>query len=134
MDFLHIGGHHYGEILADKVFEMLEEYEICDKLFSITADNAGNNGTICTALNILLKNIGIEWDLKKYQISCMNHVINLAVQESIKSIKVMIGDKDDDEIERELQEGKDDIIAAVFVKAMYKIRTITKVQSKIIIL
>ena len=62
----------------------------------------------------------------------MNHVINLVVHEFIKSIKVMIGDKDDDEIERELQE--DDIIAAGFAKAMYKIRIITKIQFKIIIL
>ena len=63
----------------------------------------------------------------------MNHVINLAIQEFIKSIKVMINDKDDDEIERELQE-EDNIIAAGFAKMMYKIRTITKIQFKIIIL
>jgi len=88
---------------------------------------------MCTTLSILLKNIGIEWDPKKYQISCMNHVINLTVQEFIKSIKIMIDDKDDDKIEKELQ-GEDNIIAIGFVKAMYKIRTITKVQSKIIIL
>ena len=61
----------------------------------------------------------------------MNHVINLTIQEFIKSVKVMIDDKDDDEIERELQEGEDNTTAAGFVKAMYKIRTITKVQSKI---
>ena len=62
MDFLHIEGHHYGEILADsKVFEILEEYEICEKLFCITADNPGNNGTMCAALSTLLGNIGIEW-------------------------------------------------------------------------
>jgi hypothetical protein len=109
---LHVEGHHYGEVLADKVFEILEEYEICEKLFCITADNAGNNGTMCTALSILLKNIGIEWDPKKYQISCMNHVINLAVQEFIKSVKVMIDDEDDDEIARELQEGEDNTPAA----------------------
>ena len=66
MDFLHVEGHHYGEILTDKVFEILEEYEICEKLFCITADNAGNNGIMCTVLSILLKNIGIEWDPKKY--------------------------------------------------------------------
>ena len=86
---------------------------------------------MCVALSRLLGNIGIEWDPKKYQISCMNHVINLAVQEFIKSIKVMIDDKDDDEMERELQEGEDNTTAAGFAKAMYKIRTITKVQTKI---
>ena len=51
----------------------------------------------------------------------MNHVINLAIQEFIKFIKVMINDKDDDEIERELQEEEDNIIAADFAKAIYKI-------------
>lgn len=81
---------------------------------------------MCEALSGLLGDIGIEWDPKKYQISCMNHVINLAVQEFIKSVKVMIDDKDDDEIERELQVG-DNTTAAGFAKAMYKIRTITKV-------
>ena len=97
-------------------------------------NNIGNNEIMYITFSILLKNIEIEWDPKKYQISCMNHVINLVVQEFIKSIKVMIDDKDDDEIERELQEGEDNIIAVGFVKVMYKIRIITKVQFKIIIL
>ena len=79
---------------------------------------------MCVALSKLLGNIGIEWDPKKYQISCMNHVINLAAQEFIKSVKVMIDDKDDDEIERELQEGGGNTTAAGFAKATYKIRTI----------
>jgi len=74
---------------------------------------------MCVALSKLLENIRIEWDLKKYQISCMNHVINLAVQEFIKSVKVIIDDQDDDEIERELQEGEDNTTAAGFGRAMY---------------
>ena len=64
----------------------------------------------------------------------MNHVINLMIQEFIKFIKIMINDKNDDEIEKELQEEEDNIIAAGFAKAMYKIRIITKIQFKIIIL
>ena len=87
---------------------------------------------MCVALSELLENVRIEWDPKKYQISYMNHVINLAVQEFIKSVKVMIEDKDDNEIERELQEGEDNTTAVGFARAMYKIRIITKVRSKII--
>ena len=75
-----------------------------------------------------------QYITKKYQISCMNHVINLTIQKFIKFIKIMIDDKDDDKIERELQEGEDNIIAAGFAKVMYKIRTTMKIQSKIIIL
>ena len=65
---MHVEGHHYGEVLADKVFEILEEYEIFEKLFCITADNAGNNGTMCVALSTLLENIGIEWDPKNIKL------------------------------------------------------------------
>ena len=64
----------------------------------------------------------------------MNHVINLTIQKFIKFIKVMIDNKDDDKIERELQEEEDNIIVAGFAKMMYKIRIITKIQFKIIIL
>ena len=66
------------------------------------ANNAGNNEIIYITLNILLKNIEIKWNSKKYQINCINHVINLMIQKFIKFIKVIINDKDDDKIEREL--------------------------------
>ena len=98
------------------------------------ADNIGNNGIIYITLSILLKNIEIEWNSKKYQISYMNHIINLMIQEFIKFIKIMINDKDNDKIERELQEKEDNIITTSFMKIIYKIQIITKIQFKIIIL
>lgn len=127
MDFIYIEGHHYGEVLADKTFEILQEYDICEKLFCITTDDAGNNGTMCTALSTLLENIGIEWNPETHHINCMNHVINLAVQDFIMSIKGTLNDENDDILEKQLQEGEDNTTIQGFAKAMYKIRMITKV-------
>jgi hypothetical protein len=48
-------GHHFGEALAQEVFDVLEEYEISEKLFCITTDNAGNNTTLVKHLSTFLK-------------------------------------------------------------------------------
>jgi hypothetical protein len=52
LDFKHISGNHYGEILGDEVFGIIEEYKIVDKLFCITTDNTGNNGTMMKRISL----------------------------------------------------------------------------------
>jgi len=43
LEFKHVPGHHTGEALADEVYNILEKYELFEKLFCITMDNASNN-------------------------------------------------------------------------------------------
>lgn len=130
---MHVQGHHYGEVLAEKVFEMLDEYDICDKLFCITTDGAGNNNTMSKELSRLLKEEkDIDWNHEEMHLHCMNHIINLAVQKFLKSIKglapkdeldVLTDDANMDDEEEPCPEG--------FALAMWKIRTITKVPSEV---
>src|SRR5271154_6135458 len=88
LDFKHVSGNHYGEIPGDEVFKILEVYGITDKLFCITTDNAGNNGTMMKRISQRLKDEkGLFWDPKKHHIACLNHVVNLAVQDFLKGIK-----------------------------------------------
>ena len=126
LDFRHVEGHHYGEHLAEHVFEVLEEYEICEKLFGITTDGAGNNGTMCKALSKRLKDDkNIKWDPKQHHIACMNHVINLAVQSFLKSIKGIQSNEDEEELDyKELPD--EEPLPEGFSRAMWKIRSITK--------
>ena len=99
MDFLHVEGHHYGEVLAEKVFEILDEYDICEKLFCITTDGAGNNNTMAKELSHLLKKEkDINWNHKEMHLHCMNHIINLAVQKFLKSIKGLASKDELDEL------------------------------------
>src|SRR5579859_6109380 len=56
--------HHTGQNMANIVLEVLGNYGIADKLFCITTDNAGNNGTLCRSLEEKLGELGIPWDHK----------------------------------------------------------------------
>jgi hypothetical protein len=121
--------------LAREVFNVLEEYEISEKLFCITTDNASNNTTLVRHLSILLKDAkGIKWDPRKHHISCFNHVINLAVQDFLKSIKAIPTENDIDEDNEGLDLNDDDeeLPSEGFMRAMFKIRTITKVHNSLI--
>lgn len=55
LEFVETHGSHTGEILAEAVMKILEELKIKYKLFSITGDNAGNNGTLFQSVYTSLK-------------------------------------------------------------------------------
>lgn len=49
--------------MAERVKSILEEFEIAEKLLTVTGDNAGNNLTLCDYLHHeLLKRLGEEDD------------------------------------------------------------------------
>ena len=126
MEFRYIEGHHYGDILGENVHDVLKDYNICERLFCITTDGASNNVTMCEAIERILKEDGISWSAQKNHIYCMNHVINLAVQSFLESIKAIDTNSDDeDEMEENME--SDEPIPEGFALALYKIRTITKV-------
>ena len=130
MDFRHIQGHHTGEYLAQELFEVLEYYDISTKLFCITSDSAGNCGRMCEVLTEILKDEkDIRWNHEERYIRCMNHIINLAVQEFLKSIKALISDNEDEEMEEREDVEDNAILPEGFALAMWKIRELTKVIS-----
>jgi len=130
LDFRHIRGPHNGEHLGRHLFEILEYFNISDKLFCITSDSAGNCGTMCKALtNILRDEKGIRWNYKERYIRCMNHVINLAVQNFLKSIKGLAPEDmtGRDSVDGDDGEYSDIALPEGFALAMWKIRELTKV-------
>jgi len=82
-------GSHTGELLAQEVLDALNDFDLAEKLFCITTDNASNNGKLMKCLRKLLRRQGIKWSAQKNHISCMNHVLNLAVQAFLKKIKAL---------------------------------------------
>jgi len=126
LDFRHVSGHHTGEHLAQELVQVLEYYDISAKLFCITSDPAGNCGKMCKVLTKILRDEkGIIWNHKERYIHCMNHVINLAVQEFLKSIKALAPEEEVEEHE----EATDDVtLPEGFALAMWKIRSLTKVE------
>ena len=89
LDFSEVDMCHNEINLAEYIYKVLFQYEIYQKLFCITTDNASNNDTTCEELSDLLYDSHqIDWDPKKHHIACLAHVINLAVQSFLKNIKV----------------------------------------------
>jgi len=125
--------------MAEELFKILEEFDISDKLFCITTDAAKNNTTLVRNLSkILRERKGIKWNYDEMHINCLDHVINLAVQKFLKTIKVVRSNADeDDEDDGDEEDGGDDeddeeneIIEeeeGSFVTTMAKIRGIAKV-------
>ena len=105
MSFTEIHGRHTGERLSKYVLDVLVEFNLCEKLFCITSDNAGNMRKLMRFLSKRLRQLGVKWNAKENYINCMNHVLNLAVQVFLKKIKalpakeVVVYDLDEDEDE-----------------------------------
>ena len=55
LEFTEVKGFYSGADLAKIVDKTLVELNIRSKLFAITRDNAGNNGTLCDKLYKILK-------------------------------------------------------------------------------
>jgi hypothetical protein len=87
LDFKRIKGRHVGRSLSTAVYNVLNEFDLCDKLFCITSDNASNNYTMLDALsNLLWDERSIDWKGREHHIACLNHVINLCVQDFLKGL------------------------------------------------
>jgi hypothetical protein len=66
---------HTSENIAAQILEILESYEILEKVGYMTLDNAGN---MDTATEELPRALGV--DSKQRRIRCFGHVLNLVVK------------------------------------------------------
>lgn len=110
-------GSHTGDYLAEELFAILEEFNITEKLFCITTDAASNNTSLVSNLSSILKTRkDIEWDHKKMHINCLDHVINLAVQKFLRSIKVVKSRDDEEDGEVEVVDSETESFAGTLTK------------------
>jgi len=84
---------HTGENIAAQIIEIIEEFEIGDKLGYFTLDNASNNKTSMEELGL-----EFQFDSEKRWVRCIGHVINIIV-------KHMLFGKNPDAFEKEVFEG-----------------------------
>jgi hypothetical protein len=116
--FTLLEGSHTGHKLAREIFNTLDAYNIADKLFCITTDNASNNGKAMKRLSkLLMRHKGYAWPWEENHVSCLNHVINLTVDAflKIKGLKDESNvldteneEEDDDEEEDEEDDDEED--------------------------
>lgn len=102
---------HDGLSLSKAMIEVLENYEIADRLLGVTCDNASNNSTMLAEIEkyYLLTYPDCGFSVAWNQIECMAHVINLGAQEMFKNFKQPI----DWEIYGPNSDSSDKLVSAV---------------------
>ncbi|GBC52400.2 zinc finger BED domain-containing protein RICESLEEPER 2-like [Rhizophagus irregularis DAOM 181602=DAOM 197198] len=86
LDFSHIEGPHSGENLASKLFEVLKEFELLQKILGISTDNASNINKMFSKFESICEYEGIEFIAKNQRVRCLAHIINLTVQNILKTL------------------------------------------------
>ena len=75
-----------GSVIYAAIMSVLREYEITDKLFSISFDNASTN---TAAIDMFLRNISALTPARGsnfFNVRCVYHIINLIVQAGMTHI------------------------------------------------
>jgi len=74
-------GLHTGENIAHNLYQVLSEYQIVEKLFCITTDNASNNHTMARDLSQKIP----RFNGTEHLIGCFGHILNLAAKDGLKA-------------------------------------------------
>lgn len=90
---------------------------------------------MCQRLSALVREKnGIDFDPKAQNVRCLNHIINLSVQDFLNDIKALSNNDNEREEETEAsgsENDEDEVVGVTttigFARALFKIRTITKV-------
>lgn len=80
-------GHHTGTNLAAHLLEVLNQYNITDRVFCITADNASNNHTMALQLQRLIP----QFFADEHLLGCLAHVINLSARAGLNVFSKHLG-------------------------------------------
>ncbi len=83
LDFCYIPHPHSGEQMMSSLLEVFQEFNITEKITSITSDNATNNIRGIKLLNSYLKNKNLS---EVTHFPCFGHVLNLSINEGIKEV------------------------------------------------
>lgn len=74
-----LDGAHTGENFEMEIIELFKEFGILHKIGYMIGDNADNNNTAATWLDLELEALGISWKCGQHRLRCNGHIINLSV-------------------------------------------------------
>ena len=78
---------HDGPNIYECITSVFKEYDIVNKIFSITFDNASNN---TSSIDLFVKTIRTGPQKEMFHVRCVCHIINLIVQDGLKLISPSI--------------------------------------------
>ncbi|KAJ9557959.1 hypothetical protein OSB04_012573 [Centaurea solstitialis] len=91
ISFIHVPSPHTTEALAQAMMECLLDWNIDNKLSTLTIDNCSTNDAIIDKLLGTLSSSSLMLKGKIFHMRCCAHIINIIVQEGFSIIKGAIG-------------------------------------------
>ncbi len=86
--FQSLSDAHTNEMMTKIVVNILKKYKLKNWLFAMTTNNASNNDKMRKNMKKILKDLEVKWEHEKNHVSCIAHVIQLAVNELLVSMKI----------------------------------------------
>jgi hypothetical protein len=83
LDVIHLEDHHTGNVIADKVFNLLDEFNLTTKVLSFTTDNASN---MLKFGEVLIDLLQVYSNHHIMHIRCAAHILNIAVQHGLEIV------------------------------------------------
>ncbi|CAB5194151.1 unnamed protein product [Rhizophagus irregularis] len=97
LDFIKLKGSHSGANIKDAFLKSLKNFNIESKILGVTTDNASNNVTFLKAVESDLSQRYIYYDSEDKHVRCLAHVINLAAQQVLTTLKATDNDESSNE-------------------------------------
>jgi hypothetical protein len=95
IDLTLLNGAHTGANIAKAFGDVLQEYNLWQKLLAVTTDNASNMNTMFEELQNLAYENNSTFNSTDYRVRCLAHIINLACQDMISAAESYEYEKDD---------------------------------------
>ncbi|GBC51380.2 zinc finger BED domain-containing protein RICESLEEPER 2-like [Rhizophagus irregularis DAOM 181602=DAOM 197198] len=96
LDFVKLEGSYSGKNIKEFFLKSLKDFGIMTKILGITTDNASNNNTFLEEVSNKLVEKNIEFDNVNQHVCYLAHIINLAAQEALKSLKATVNTSEDE--------------------------------------
>lgn len=87
LGFEPLHGAHSGVNLSTTLMELLQKYDIVNRVLAITTDNASNNNTLIENIQETIKSLRLPSQALIVRIPCLAHVIQLSLRDLLGRIK-----------------------------------------------
>ena len=93
LNFVHLPPPRCGIEITDSIYKCLKEWDIENKIYSISVDNTyANDSTIRILKESFLRSRRLLCGGKLFHVRCCAHILNLMVQDGLVKIKPIIED------------------------------------------
>lgn len=87
LGFEPLHGTHSGINLSAVLFQLLQKYNLTDRVLAITTDNASNNNTLVASIQETIQSIDLSDDTAIIRVPCIAHVIQLSLKQLLGQMK-----------------------------------------------